>query len=124
LAGVDPSSREDHPGTPVPGTLSQNKFKFQDQLLDPNNRRNKVGRDRFTCREKGRERIKCHVLVHLNGRIGGKGYIRVRGDIEPGDNHLVVLGGARQFNGVAGKMTTHDTKKPGLSSRYHFDLVR
>jgi hypothetical protein len=32
-------------------------------------------------------------------------------------HHLVVLGGSRQFDGVAGKVTFHGAKS-------HFDLVR
>jgi len=103
--------------------VGQNKFRIKERLLDPDNRRNKVGRDRFTCREKPRK-LKCHGLIHLNGKIGGLGDIRVRGDLGQGEKHLVVLGGSRQFDGVAGKVTVHNTTKPGLSSRYHFDLVR
>jgi hypothetical protein len=36
----------------------------------------------------------------------------------------VVLGGTRQFNGVAGKMTILSSTKLGISRRHHFDLVR
>ena len=104
--------------------VGQNAFVFKDKLLDPKDRSNKVGRDRFKCREKPHNRLKCHALVRLNGKIGGIGHIRVRGDIERGDRHMVVLGGSRQFDGVAGKMTIHQSTKPEISSRYHFDLVR
>ena len=93
-----------------------NGFVAKHKLLDPNNRSSKVGRDRVKCRDKGRG-LKCHALFHLNGRIGGIGHIRVRGDLERGDHHLVVIGGTRQFNGVAGKLTVH-------GNRLHFDLVR
>ncbi|HEX3262772.1 MAG TPA: hypothetical protein VHR37_03840 [Solirubrobacterales bacterium] len=93
-----------------------NAFVAKHKLLDPNNRGSKVGRDRVKCRDKGRG-LKCHALFHLNGRIGGKGHIRVKGDLQRGDHHLVVIGGTRQFNGVAGKLTVH-----GI--RLHFDLVR
>ena len=80
----------------------QNAFVFREKLLDPNNRRNKVGRDRGKCRAKRQGRkIKCHVRFHLNGKIGGFGDIRVRGDLDPGPDHLVVLGGSDDFNGVA-----------------------
>jgi hypothetical protein len=34
------------------------------------------------------------------------------------------MGGTRQFNGVAGKLTILPSTKPGISRRYHFDLVR
>ena len=103
--------------------VSQHKFRFKDRLLDPDNRHNKVGRDRFTCRSK-HHKLKCHGLVHLNGKIGGFGDIRVRGDVEAGDHHLVVLGGSGQFDGVAGKVTFSASPKPGISRKLHFDLVR
>jgi hypothetical protein len=102
----------------------QKAFVLKDKLRDPNNRSSKVGRDRFKCREKHRNKVKCHGLIRLNGKIGGKGHIRVKGDLQGGDNHLVVVGGTRQFNGVAGKMTILPSTKPGISRRYHFDLVR
>jgi hypothetical protein len=98
----------------------QNAFVFTEKLLDPNNRRNKVGRDRGKCRAKPRK-IKCHVKFHLNGKIGGFGDIRVRGDLDPGPDHLVVLGGSDDFDGVAGKVTVRTPKGP---TRIHFDLVR
>jgi hypothetical protein len=102
----------------------QNAFVFRDKLLDPNNRSSRVGRDRGKCRVKRQGRkIKCHALIRLNGKIGGRGSIRVRGDLQRGDNHVVVLGGTRQFNGVAGKMTIHNTKNRRID-RLHFDLVR
>ena len=104
--------------------VGRNAFVLKDKLFDPNNRSSKVGRDRFKCREKHRNKVKCHGLFRLNGKIGGKGHIRVKGDLQGGDNHLVVVGGTRQFNGVAGKMTILPSTKPGISRRYHFDLVR
>ena len=101
-----------------------NAFVFKDKLLDPNNRSDKVGRLRGKCRFKSQNRkIKCHVLVRLNGEIGGLGKIRVRGDLDRGPDHLVVLGGTRQFDGVAGKVTRHATKNRRID-KLHFDLVR
>lgn len=94
-----------------------NAFVVKHRLLDQNNRSSKVGRDRFKNREKGHNKSKCHGLIHLNGKIGGVGNIRVKGDLHRGDNRLVVLGGTRQFNGVAGKLTVQ-------RGRLHFDLVR
>jgi len=100
-----------------------NAFVFKDKLLDPNNRSSRVGRDRGKCRVKRQGRkLKCHALIRLNGRIGGKGHIRVKGDLQRGDNHVVVLGGTRQFNGVAGKMTIHSVSRK--IDRLHFDLIR
>ena len=99
-------------------------FVFKDKLLDPNNRSSRVGRGRGKCRFKPQGRkVKCRALVRLNGKIGGIGRIRVRGDLQRGDNHLVVDGGSRQFNGVAGKVTIHNTKNRRID-KLHFDLVR
>jgi len=45
--------------------------------LDPNNRHNKVGRDRGKCRFSPRkEKVKCPCRHSLNGEIGGVGNIR------------------------------------------------
>ena len=99
-----------------------NAVAFKEKLLDPKNRHNKVGRDRGKCtlKERGHP-SKCHILVHLNGKIGGFGDIRVRGDLDRGPDHLVVLGGSRQFDGVAGKLTNYER---GRVDKYHFDLTR
>jgi len=102
--------------------VGNNAFVFKDKLVDPHNRHDKVGRDRGKCRSK-HGKLKCHLRVRLNGEIGGIGYIRVKGDIDPGPDHLVVFGGTRQFDGVAGKLTIRDTKKEDVQ-KYHFDLVR
>jgi hypothetical protein len=100
-----------------------NAFRFKDKLLDPDSRHDKVGRLHGLCRFKHPGKTKCHARVHLNGEIGGFGDIRVKGDLDGGPNHLVVLGGSDDFDGVAGKMIDHNTKKPGVD-RLHFDLVR
>jgi hypothetical protein len=104
--------------------VGQHAFRFKEKLLDPHNRQNKVGRDRVKCRfNPNRHKTKCHGIVHLNGDIGGLGNIRVRGDLDRGPDHLVVLGGTRQFDGVAGKVTHHSTKNRRID-KLHFDLVR
>ena len=94
-------------------------FQNKERLVDPNNHHDKVGSLRGPCREKSGH-FKCHGVVHLNGEIGGVGDIKIRGDLDPGSDRLVVIGGSRQFNGVAGKMTTRGPK----DAKYHFDLVR
>ncbi|HEX3262788.1 MAG TPA: hypothetical protein VHR37_03925 [Solirubrobacterales bacterium] len=104
--------------------VGQNAFRFKDKLLDPHNRHDRVGRDRGKCRFKPHNRkVKCHATVHLNGEIGGFGNMRVRGDLDRGPDHLVVLGGSRQFDGVAGKVTIHSTRNRKID-KLHFDLVR
>jgi hypothetical protein len=104
------------------GTVGENGFRFKSKLLQPHNRANRVGRNNVTCREATPRKFRCHAVVHLNGKIGGFGDIRVRGDFGRGDNRLNVVGGTGDFNGVAGKVLVH-----GLSPRadkLHFDLVR
>jgi hypothetical protein len=104
--------------------VGHNAFRFKDKLLDPHNRHDRVGRDRGKCRFNPQtHKVKCHVTAHLNGEIGGFGNIRVRGDLDRGPDHLVVLGGSRQFDGVAGKVTRHATSNRRID-RLHFDLVR
>ena len=96
--------------------ISENRFVRQDTLRDPHNRQSRVGRDRLRCRAKHDGAVlKCRALVHLNGKIGGKGYIRARGEIHHGDKYLQVFGGTRQFDGVGGRMFWN-------GSRIGFDL--
>jgi hypothetical protein len=103
--------------------VGENRFRFKDKLLDPSNRRDRVGRDRGECRFNTQTRkAECHTLIHLNGEIGGFGDIKVRGDIGRGDHRLVALGGSDDFNGVAGKMLLHS--RDPRPDKLHFDLVR
>jgi len=102
--------------------VGHNGFRFRQVLLNPNDRSDRVGHDRVTCRQKSQHRQKCHALVRLNGEIGGRGEIRVVGDVGSGDNRLNVVGGTQQFNGVAGKVIVHN-KNRGVS-KLHFHLVR
>jgi hypothetical protein len=107
------------------GSRSGNTFRFKDKLLDPNNPGNKVGRDHGRCRAAGHHHrvLKCRAVAHLNGKIGGFGDIRVRGDFTRKDNRLNVVGGSGQFDGVAGKMKLHGTSNKRID-RLHFDLTR
>jgi hypothetical protein len=100
-------------------TIGHRAFVRKDKLVDFHNRQDRVGRDRWRCRVvKGHTgHLKCKAFIHLNGKIGGRGAIRVRGDIQHKDDHLVVTGGSRQFDGVAGKVTWKGV-------RLYFDLVR
>jgi hypothetical protein len=67
---------------------------------------------------------RCRAIPGMLGQraIGGFGDIRVRDDLDPGDDHLVVVGGSDQFDGVAGKLTIHNLTE--RVAKYHFDLVR
>jgi hypothetical protein len=96
-------------------------FRFRDKLVDPQNRHDRVGRDRGRCKSEG-SRLRCHSLIRLNGEIGGFGTILVRGDLERHDNRLNVVGGTRNFDGVAGKLVLHSLSE--RTQRLHFDLIR
>jgi hypothetical protein len=116
-----PAFAFDHHFTVVGGEggvkqVGRHLFLNKEKLFDPDNRHDKVGRDRGLCREKP-HKFKCHWRFHLNGKIGGFGEIKVKGDLDRGADHLVVIGGSDDFNGVAGKVTFHGKKS-------HFDLVR
>jgi hypothetical protein len=104
------------------GPVGENAFRFKDKLLQPHNRSNRVGRARGICREASQRAIRCHAVLHLNGKIGGFGDIRVRGNVGRGDNRFNVVGGTGDFNGVAGKMLLHNLGR--RADRLHFDLVR
>lgn len=99
-----------------------NAFRFKDTLLNPNDRSDKVGRDRGKCRFSA-HKSRCRAVVHLNGEIGGFGNIRVKGDVTRNDKRLNVVGGTGQFDGVAGKMKLHGTRVRSVD-RLHFDLTR
>ncbi len=93
-------------------------FRFSDVLVAPWDHSLRAGRDRGKCTfDKQHRKIHCSVVVHLNGAIGGRGAIKVRGDLERGDHKLYVSGGTHQFNGVAGKVLVH-------GNDIHFDLVK
>ena len=79
-------------------------FRFREHLFQIDNRSNRVGRDNGGCAQRPHRKIKCKVLVHLNGEVGGFGDLRVSGNLGPGDNRLNVTGGTGDFAGVAGKV--------------------
>lgn len=100
-----------------------NGFRFKDKLFQPHNRDNRIGRLRALCKQApGPDNHKCKATVHLNGKVGGFGDIRVKGNVGRDDNRVNVVGGTGQFDGVAGKMLIHQTS--GKAERLHFDLTR
>jgi hypothetical protein len=104
------------------GTVGEQGFRFKSKLLQPHNRDNRVGRNNVICREAPHRSFRCHAVVHLNGKIGGFGDIRVRGDFGRGDNRLNVVGGTGDFDGVAGKVLLRSLGR--RADKLHFDLVR
>ena len=94
-------------------------FRFTDQLFATFNPDDQVGRDQGHCtRSRGGHKFKCHALAHLNGEVGGFGFIYVNGNFGRGDRRLNVVGGTDDFDGVAGKLVLR------RGNRLHFDLVR
>jgi hypothetical protein len=61
--------------------VGEHVFRFRDRLYDPDNRHDRVGRDRAKCRERRPHSFKGHAVVFLNGEIGGSGKIKLAGDI-------------------------------------------
>ena len=102
--------------------VGEHAFRFRDRLYDPDNRHDRVGRDRARCRETSHRSIRCHAVVFLNGEIGGDGKIKLAGDVGRRDNKVNVVGGTGDFDGVAGKMLFHNVS--GQFDKLHFDLVR
>jgi hypothetical protein len=97
---------------------------FKDRLLDPRKPRNRVGGDRGRCTSTPRRNKSfCHVVLRLNGEIGGKGHISLSGRLGGHDNRLNVTGGDGDFHGVAGKMLLTGGGGP-RTGKLHFDLVR
>jgi hypothetical protein len=125
LLAIPASASFDHHFSVLSKTTSQhqagNKYRFTDKLLDPRNRHDRVGQDHGVC-EFGHQKARCRAVIHLKGEIGGFGNISVSGDLGPHDNRLNVVGGTRDFNGVAGKMLLHTVNS--RVDRLHFDLVR
>jgi hypothetical protein len=101
--------------------VGQHKFRFKDKLLNPRDRGDRVGRDRGTCRQT-HHALRCHAVVHLNGKIGGFGDLRLRGALGQGDHRVNVTGGTDDFDGAAGKMLLHSLS-PKVD-KLHFDLTR
>ena len=98
-------------------------FAFTDNLLDPLNPSNSVGRDRGRCiAVHGGRAGECHATLYLNGELGGEGTIRVGGKLSRGDKRLQVNGGSGDFNGVGGKLLVFD--RSHNTELLELDLVR
>jgi hypothetical protein len=109
----------------VSGHQTARGFAFKDNLLDPANPSNSVGRDRGHCDFNRTHRsLFCHATVYLNGELGGAGSFTVGGRLSDGDNRLSVNGGTGDFNGVAGKLTLHEKAGPANDDVLEFSLVR
>lgn len=102
-----------------------NGFKFKDILVATYSNSVRTGRDKGVCHfgNSRRDKLRCKVLVTLNGVVGGRGQLLIKGNIGHGDNTLLVRNGSGDFNGVAGKITVHFAPG-GHKDKLHFDLIR
>jgi hypothetical protein len=94
----------------------RDSFRLRAPLEATFNHDNQVGRLQIHCNFSGRKG-RCSGIVHLNGDVGGEGFLYVRGNLGHGDNRLNVTGGTDDFDGAAGKIV-------GPKNRLHFHLVR
>jgi hypothetical protein len=83
-------------------------FRYKGGMFDPQNRDNRVGRDRGKCKITGSRRdptdsVRCEGTVHLNGEIGGLGDIEYRGTWRRDDDTFNVVGGSGDFAGATGE---------------------
>jgi hypothetical protein len=83
-------------------------FRYKGGMFDPQNRDNRVGRDRGKCKITGSRRdptdsVRCEGTLHLNGEIGGLGDIEYRGTWRRDDDTFNVVGGSGDFAGATGE---------------------
>jgi hypothetical protein len=92
-------------------------------LLNPANRKDRVGKGKVRCTlREGERKAHCRVLYHFDGTIGGFGDLLVKGNVGGDDLTLNVVDGSGDFAGAVGKMYVRD---PATHvSPLDFDLVR
>jgi hypothetical protein len=94
----------------------RDSFRLRAPLVATFNRDNQVGRLQIHCRNRA-HKLRCAGLVHLNGDVGGEGFIYIRGNLGDDDGTLNVTGGTGTFDDAAGKIVAP-------KNRLHFHLVR
>ena len=101
-----------------------NGFEGHVVLLNPANRRNRVGKGKVRCTFKeGDRKGHCRVLFHLDGTIGGFGDLVVKGNVNDEDHTFSVVDGTGDFGGgITGKAYVRDIGSP--VSPIDFDLTR
>jgi hypothetical protein len=120
---VPASGRIDHHfAVDIKGSETQvrgerDSFRLRAPLVATFNHDNQVGRLQVHCNTTPRHKIKCAGIVHLNGDVGGEGFLYVRGNLSNNDSRLTVTGGTDDFDGAAGKIVAP-------KNRLHFHLVR
>ena len=78
-------------------------FAFREEIFQIDNPNNRIGRDKGHCDFRPHNKAKCKVVVWLNGEVGGRGFLRISGNVGPGDSRLNVTAGTDDFAGAAGK---------------------
>ena len=106
----------------ISGEERNGAFHFKFRVLDELDHSDTVGNGTGRCRQ--HKKIRCRAELHLNGEVGGRGDLVVKGNEGGGgDTSFLVVDGSGDFGGVAGKMVIQP--EPGdRENRFHFDLVR
>jgi len=105
------------------GHAIPNGFEGHVALLNPADRKDRVGKGKVRCTLKeGDRKPHCRVLFHFDGTIGGFGDLVVKGNVGGGDQTFSVVDGSGDFGGVVGKVYIRDPAAP--VSPIDFDLVR
>ena len=94
----------------------RDSFRLRAPLVATFNHANQVGRLQIHCRTSN-EKLRCAGIVHLNGDVGGEGFLYVRGNLGRNDSRLNITGGTDDFDGAAGKIVAP-------KNRLHIHLVR
>ena len=116
FARVDHHFSVDIKGSEAQFHGNRDRFRLRAPLVATFNHENQVGRLQIHCRQSG-DKARCAGIVHLNGDVGGEGFLYVRGNLGHGDNSLNVTGGTDDFAGASGRIG-------GPKNRLHFHLVR
>jgi hypothetical protein len=108
ILAIPASARIDHHFSVITKQISSHQsgdtLHFRDQLFATFNPDDQVGNDRVRCREGHANKFKCRATIHLNGEVGGEGFLFVNGNFGHGDKRLNVVGGTGDFAGAAGKV--------------------
>jgi hypothetical protein len=87
------------------GHGTSNGFSFRFDLLSTHDDRDWVGHGHGECRADRGRKARCKVIVHLDGTVGGRGDLLVKGNFGRGDHTLNVVDGNGNFGGgIAGKV--------------------
>jgi hypothetical protein len=122
VVAIPASARVDHHfSVDIAGSESEfhgneDTFRLHAPLVATFNHDNQVGNLRIHCRNKN-HKLRCAGYLHLNGDVGGDGFIYVRGNLGNNDSRLNITGGTGSFDGAAGKIVAP-------KNRLHIHLVR